>query len=97
MRFRDLFYEDIAPGADDRKRTQVQDATRRKSDALHSYEAKMRKLSTSTSAAHEISDPHSRAQKLDKVETDQAAARERYERTRQRANDAIRNAMAKKS
>lgn len=97
MRFRDLFTEHSPPGADDRKRTRVQDATRRKSDALHSYETKMRNLSTTTTAAHKITDPSSRKQKLDKLGADQAAARARYERTRQQANDAIRQAMTKKS
>ena len=97
MRLRDLFTEHSTPSADDRKRTRVQDAARRKSDALHSYETKVRHLSTTSTAAHEIADPSSRKRKLDKLAADQATARARYERTRQQANDAIRKAMSKKA
>ena len=79
-----------------KKAKKIADATRKKSDAFHDYQAKMKSAKASASCAAASTSPQERRRRTDAVNAKQAEAKLKYERKRARADDAIRAALALK-
>lgn len=77
-----------------RKARDIAGATRRRSNALRVYQAKLRSLQASERHPPD-SDPAERNRCAEKMRAEKAKAADRYEQARTRADDATRAALAR--
>ena len=92
MRYRELIGEILSPAA--RKAKAVGDATRRKSEALHDYQAALRDAAASRSQARLTGGVEQNA-RIAAAGRKRTTASTSYQRKLRRANDAIRTALSR--